>query len=209
MAPTVSKWANSVNENFRFTFKLWKGITHNKGLDFKKSDVEYFFKSVNSVKGKKGCLLIQFPPGLGKEGIGQLKKLLKCVSKINIKDHWNIAVEFRNKSWYHEDVYELLEFYKAAMVIQDIPKSATPMIDHQNDFIYIRFHGPSGNYRGSYSDDFLSEYAGYIKEWIGESKTVYVYFNNTMGEAFKNSEFLNRLIYNKGRLKNIRKRKSA
>ncbi|HKR06351.1 MAG TPA: DUF72 domain-containing protein [Bacteroidia bacterium] len=209
MAATVSKWVNSVNENFKFTFKLWKGITHTKDLDFKKSDVEFFFKSVNNAKDKKGCLLIQFPPGSGRGNIGQLEKLLKCVSKINIKDPWNVAVEFRNRSWYHEDVYDLLEFYKATMVIQDIPKSATPRINHPVDFIYIRFHGPSGNYRDSYSDDFLSEYAGYIKEWIGEGKTVYVYFNNTMGDAFKNSEFLNRLIYSKARLKNIRKEKSA
>ena len=31
-----------------------------------------------------------------------------------------------------------------------------------------------------------NEYATYINEWIEEGKIVYVYFNNTMGDAFKN-----------------------
>jgi uncharacterized protein YecE (DUF72 family) len=83
-----------------------------------------------------------------------------------------------------------LELHNAAIVIQDIPKSATPLIDHTTDFIYLRFHGPSGNYRDSYSDSFLAEYATYIKEWLEQGKTVYAYFNNTMGEAFQNIQTL-------------------
>ncbi|WP_255479862.1 DUF72 domain-containing protein [Mucilaginibacter sp. E4BP6] len=40
--------------------------------------------------------------------------------------------------------------------------------------------------RGSYSDAFLSEYASYINDWLDEGKTVYTYFNNTMGNALQN-----------------------
>ena len=67
---------------------------------------------------------------------------------------WMIAIEFRNGSWYHDEVYELLHFYGAAVVMHDIPKSATPLIVHRSGFLYLRFHGPTGNYRGSYADDF-------------------------------------------------------
>ena len=59
------------------------------------------------------------------------------------------------------------------MVIQDIPKSATPLMNHKLDFVHIRFHGPTGNYRESYSEDFLKEYASLINEWIEERKIVY------------------------------------
>src|SRR5690606_17397888 len=124
-------------------------------------------------------------------------KLLSCINEINIKHGWKVAVEFRNTSWYHEKVYELLDFYKAAMVIHDIPKSATPLLDQPTDFIYARFHGPTGNYRDSYSEDFLHEYATYINEWIAEGKTVYVYFNNTMGDAFRNLQTLNNFFQDK------------
>ena len=194
-AATVSKWAESVPENFKFTFKLWKGITHTKGLNFIKEDVSAFFSSINSVKDKKGCLLIQFPPGLSREYTFQLYNLLSCIKETEGTQEWKIAIEFRNKSWYHKHVYSLLNLYKAAIVIQDIPKSATPLLDHISDFMYVRFHGPTGNYRDSYSKDFLNEYANYVNEWAEEDKTVYVYFNNTMGDAFQNLKTLNGLLH--------------
>lgn len=192
MPKTVEKWAASVPEDFRFTFKLWKEITHVKALEFKEADVERFFNVISGAGSKKGSVLVQFPPGLGKTYMRQLDALLQCIG--NIDHNWPIAVEFRNRSWYHEDVYELVHSYNAAVVIQDIPKSATPMIDHPPGIIYLRFHGPSGDYRDSYEGSFLSEYAGYIREWMKEGKTVYAYFNNTMGDAFKNLQTLNRFV---------------
>lgn len=192
---TVIKWTGSVMNNFKFTFKLWKEITHCKELNFKKEDVDLFIKAINNVQNKKGCLLIQFPPSLGKEYTVQLNNLLSCIRKIE-PINWKIAVEFRNKSWYNDAVYNLLKNFKAALVIHDIPKSATPMINHASDFIYLRFHGPTGNYRGNYPADFLSDYATYINEWITEGKEVYVYFNNTMGEALNNLKTLNSFVLN-------------
>lgn len=193
-AATVTKWAASVPDTFKFTFKMYKGITHVKGLEFDEADVAAFFASINSVKEKKGCLLVQFPPSFNKAYLGQLKHLLSCIQVHNTSQRWNIAVEFRHTSWYEDDVYDLLHHYRVALVMQDIPKSATPLIQHPTDFIYLRFHGPTGNYRERYSDDFLNEYAVYIHEWRTEGKTVYVYFNNTMGDAFDNLKTLNRSV---------------
>ncbi len=192
---TVAKWAELVPEHFKFTFKLWKEITHIKGFNFNPEDVSTFFKSINSVHKKRGCLLIQFPPGLGREYFVQLKNLLNCIKESNPQQGWALAVEFRNNSWYHEDVYNLLNNYNATMVIQDTPKSATPLIQHSSECLYIRFHGPTGNYRGGYSEDFLKDYATQIKEWIEEGKIIYVYFNNTMGDAFNNLKTLNQFIF--------------
>lgn len=193
-AKTISNWISSVPEDFKFTFKLWRDITHVKQLDFKESDVQLFFNIISKANEKKGCVLIQFPPSLGIAHIMQLDALFRCIAQHNVNGEWKIAVEFRNKSWYSDESYELLQLYNAALVIQDIPKSITPLIDHLSDFIYVRFHGPSGNYRDSYSEQFLSEYATYIKEWLEEGKTVYTYFNNTMGDAFKNLQALNQII---------------
>lgn len=191
---TVSKWADSVEKDFRFSFKLWKEITHVKGLHLLQKDVELFMQSIESAGKKKGCLLIQFPPSVSMKNYSALKKLLTIVNNINTKSSWRIAVEFRNKTWYDEKVYELLQSYKATLVIHDIPKSATPFFTRDYDFIYMRFHGPTGNYRGDYSDEFLAEYAGYVREWLREGKTVYAYFNNTMGNAFNNLKTLNSFV---------------
>lgn len=196
-AVTVTKWAASVPNHFKFTFKLWKGITHTKGLNFNEADVALFLDSIHVIKQKKGCLLIQLPPSLGIANKIQLNALLSCIKENDVNQNWSLAVEFRNNSWYHEDVYDILNFYKATLVVHDMPKSATPLLKQSLDFVYIRFHGPSGNYRESYSEDFLNEYANVVHDWTETGKTVYVYFNNTMGDAINNLKYLNALIQDK------------
>lgn len=193
MPTTVKRWALSVNDSFRFTFKLFQEITHIKGLLFNDSHVRQFMETISHVDVKKGCLLVQFPPSVTIEYFRQLDHILNSIKQCDPDNLWKVAVEFRNISWYIEEVYELLAGYNAALVLQDISKSATPFI-HTSDFVYVRFHGPTGNYRGSYTDSFLLEYAEYIKEWLSEGKSVYVYFNNTAGDAFNNLATLNSFI---------------
>jgi len=182
---TIEKWVGQVGNDFVFTFKLWKQVTHNPFLNFIPNDVQLFFDAIAPAHQKKGCVLIQFPPSCGIENKTQLKHLLRCINEVNIHS-WNIAIEFRNQSWYEAEIFQLLEKSNAALVVHDIPRSATPLTDSDCDFVYIRFHGPTGNYRGSYPDTFLAEYAIYVKDWIGDNKKVYMYFNNTMGDAYHN-----------------------
>ncbi len=193
MASTMRKWAESVPDDFQFTFKLWKEITHTRGLLFKQEDLDNFIEVISCVGDKMGCLLVQFPPSINVQHIHQLEKLLFGLKIADPLKRWKVAVEFRNRSWYEENVYELLDAHQAAMVFQDLPASSGPLIETA-EFIYLRFHGPNGGYRGSYPDDFLSEYAGYIKDWQEDGKDVYAYFNNTMGEAVKNLITLNGFV---------------
>ncbi len=81
MPKTVEKWALSVPDDFRFTFKLWKEITHVKNLEFKEEDVVTFFKATSGAAQKKGCILIQFPPSLGKTSLLELEALLICIKQ--------------------------------------------------------------------------------------------------------------------------------
>ena len=191
---TIANWAESVPGNFRFTFKVSKTITHVKELKFAKKEVTDFINVVENIGEKKGCLLAQFPPSLKIEKLDQLQRLLETLGEATYKSDWKLAIEFRDPSWYEGEVYELLEEYNAAMVIQDIPKSATPLSDVRGDFIYLRFHGPEPRYRGDYSDEFLKRYAGYVNKWLSEKKTVYAYFNNTVGAAFENLQAFNKYV---------------
>jgi uncharacterized protein YecE (DUF72 family) len=110
---------------------------------------------------------------------------LNEVNSIN-QSRWRVGVEFRDAGWYNEEVLDLLRSVNASLVLQDIPKPVAPIVSTSDEFIYVRFHGPTGNYRGSYPGYFLKEYATYILEWLAEGKKVYVYFNNTAGDAFLN-----------------------
>jgi uncharacterized protein YecE (DUF72 family) len=50
-------------------------------------------------------------------------------------------------------------------------------------FIYVRGHGPKGNYRGSYSEGVLVGWADRIAAWQSAGCDVYAYFDNDIGCA--------------------------
>ncbi len=193
---TVKKWAGEVSEEFRFTFKLFKEITHNKDLAFDPDTVTKFFKVIDAVGRKKGCVLVQFPPSVRIGHLLQLRLLMSVLQDTNYDGEWRIALEFRHPSLYTEEVYELLETNQLGMVIHDKFPANSPIRESHPDFMYLRFHGPGGNYRGSYEHDVLAEYASYITEWLNEGKKVFVYFNNTMGEAHANLNMLRQFVSN-------------
>jgi len=191
---TFSKWANEVSDNFKFTVKLWRGITHAKNLNYFEDDIKNFMESVNNLKSKSGCLLVQFPASINVNFIQKVDAILFLLNQLNSQTQWAIAVEFRHNSWYQAPTYKMLENYDSTLVSHDMPNSKTP-IDYEPDRLaYFRFHGPTGRYNGSYSDDFISQQAKQIQQWQNSGKEIYVYFNNTIGDALKNAQLLQKLV---------------
>jgi uncharacterized protein YecE (DUF72 family) len=191
-AATVEKWRESVPADFRFTFKLPKAVTHAKGLHFSVAEVERFAEAVAHTGDKKGCLLVQLPPSVKRERQEELEGLLECLR--DDAKGWKIAVEFRHVSWYDRAVYRVLQGYGATLVEQDLPASATPPVQVAEDFTYLRFHGPEGGYRGSYDETILAGYAARIIDSIKNGRDMYVYFNNTIGNAIGNLQTLNKKV---------------
>jgi uncharacterized protein YecE (DUF72 family) len=187
---TVAKWATEVPDNFRFTFKLWQEITHVKGLAYKSEDVLRFMEVIDQAGDKKGSLLIQFPPSLTIDQFAKVESLLSLISG------WPVALEFRHNSWYIGETYELADEYNASVVLHDIPKSRNTQLNKKAPFTYLRFHGPAGDYKGGYTDTQLGTYASLVKEWSDAHKDVYIYFNNTIGDAIPNLMTLNGLLGN-------------
>ncbi|MFZ2146681.1 MAG: DUF72 domain-containing protein, partial [Sedimentisphaerales bacterium] len=59
------------------------------------------------------------------------------------------------------------------------------------DIIYIRFHGTTGRYSGSYSKSALQNWAKWLKEQSQQARSIYVYFNNDAhAHAIKNAKTL-------------------
>jgi len=194
MSVTFSKWAGEVPPGFRFTVKLWQGITHVKGLRFLPVDVNRFLYAADQLGSKKGCLLIQLPPGLKADRIDQLDRLLERICVADPGGTWKLAVEFRNRSWYTTEAETVLERYKAAKVLQDMPASGIAELSGDQQFVYLRFHGPNGDYKGGYSDLVLHAWAQKIRAWLEAGKEVYAYFNNTIGDALKDLNTLRGLV---------------
>ena len=187
MPATFKKWAMDVPDDFTFTVKLWKEITHAKDLDIDTERIEHFLYAANWLDEKKGCLLIQFPGKIGIQYYNQVEKILQSINEYDPNNKWRIAVEFRNPTWYVGESFELMDEYDASIVLHDIPKARNMDLNKKAAFVYIRFHGPAGDYRGNYSNDLLKEYADKIKAFLIEGKDVYAYFNNTIGSAFENA----------------------
>lgn len=188
---TFERWSQEVPEGFEFTVKLWKGITHNK--EWKPADVDQFMRAVNALGDKKGCLLIQFPASIKIEYFDQAGRILKTIMDTGNAGQWKKAVEFRDQSWYTKKTYQMLDHYNASIVLHDMPASGTRELNGKADFVYLRFHGEKGDYAGDYSPALLQQTARCIEEWKQQGKQVYVYFNNTIGNAFENALHLQRL----------------
>ncbi len=191
---TLEKWSLDVPADFQFTIKVWKEITHVKQLDFNQQDVKTFVSVANHIGVKKGCLLIQFPGSITDEYYKQVVKLLRCLHNANGENNWRVAVEFRNTTWYNSKTYKLLNTLNSSMVLHDMPKSKKLQSEGSAGFSYYRFHGPKGDYRGSYTDEFLGEQAENIQKHLNHGTDVYAYFNNTMGNAYENAMHLKVLL---------------
>lgn len=191
MRSTVSKWSKMVPHAFKFTFKLFRGITHTKGAFYKDADIVQFMDAVEGVDvEKRGCILMQFPASYKFQNQPMFMDLLQVIYPAIKRQKWKLAIEFRDDSWYSDAIYEMMDSLDFGLVIHDKGGNSTPLFNAAADFVYVRLHGPGGDYKGSYEDDFLHEYATYIADWFREGKDVFLYFNNTMGSALKNLETL-------------------
>jgi uncharacterized protein YecE (DUF72 family) len=187
---TFEKWADDVTEGFQFSIKILKDITHVKNLNTEFKIVKSFISAANHLGNKKGCMLIQFPGRITSDYARDVEKILTHISKADSKNEWRKAVEFRSSTWYTERTKKFLHQYHAALVLHDMPKSGNLKLDENASFQYFRFHGPTGDYRGSYSEKFLQEQASKIADALLQGRDVYAYFNNTMGDAFQNAATL-------------------
>jgi uncharacterized protein YecE (DUF72 family) len=191
---TFNKWVEDVPEHFKFTIKLWNEVTHVKQLVSHLDKINVFLEAARAVGHKKGCLLIQFPGKITIEYFNKVEEILFRIQEADSQNEWSKAVEFRNNSWYIRETFELLDYTSSSLVLHDMPKSANSRLNNGASFVYFRYHGVNGDYRGSYSEAFLKLQSETIKQRLDEGKDVYAYFNNTMGSAFDNAMSLRQMV---------------
>ena len=85
--------------------------------------------------------------------------------------------EFREPSWFTDQIYELLKKHHAALCVYHLSGYDSPA-EVTADFVYLRFHGTESTYGGSYSKSQLRLWARRIRAWRDDGKAVFVYFNN-------------------------------
>lgn len=181
---TFDQWRQASGKGFRFAVKGSRYITHMKKLKDPRKTLKKFLDAVRSLKSKLGPILFQLPPKwhINTERLGSFLK--------ELPSKYQYAFEFRDKSWFNDDVYALLSDHNAAFCIYDMIGDTTPQVVTA-DFIYVRFHGPSQKYGGNYQKRQLKTWAKKIQDWTKDGKDVYCYFNNDLeGYAVKNAQAL-------------------
>ena len=195
---TLQKWSLDVVSDFIFTLKLWQDVTHTKNLLTDLDNIDTFINAAEGIGDKKGCILIQFPGKITLDYYKEVEGILSRLSEQDSQNNWRKAIEFRDSSWYVNETLELMEEYGASIVLHDMPKSKNEIPNTNASFIYVRFHGADGDYRGSYTDEFLQDQYKNIRGWLKSGKDVYVYFNNTIGSAFDNAMSLKKMAETDG-----------
>jgi uncharacterized protein YecE (DUF72 family) len=147
-----------------------------------------FFERVDRLKPKLGPIVFQLPPFWGVD-MERLAAFLRALPKRH-----RYAFEFRNPTWHTEDVYRLLRKHNSGFCIFEIAGFASEFTITA-DFTYVRLHGPAGAYQGSYSPSKLQRWAARIRDWRGELRAVWVYFDNDQSAyAVQNALTLKRLL---------------
>ncbi len=183
---TVENWRKRVPDNFTFVVKASRIITHLKKLEGVKEILFNFLDICSEFKEKLGPILFQTPPLL-KVNKDKLQNLLNVIIEHPLGNTTRIALEFRNKTWFCDEIFDILKSANSSLCFSDMPEFEidSPVTA---DFVYIRKHGKLERYASLYSDEELKTYARDIKKYLKENKDVYVFFNNdAYGYAVKNA----------------------
>jgi len=167
---TLKKWRRQTPNDFKFTLKAPRFITHYKKLKDVEGDVEKLYNLTANLEQKLGCHLFQLPPSFNKEEktLERIKHLLQIMDARK-----NNAIEFRHKSWWEEDTYELLD--ENGIGFCSVIGLGMPYdIVVTGDIAYFRFHGE--HYNTLYSESEIKKYAETMKNI--KCKNCYAYFNN-------------------------------
>jgi uncharacterized protein YecE (DUF72 family) len=170
-AATVADWCNRVSPDFRFALKASQFITHRKKLRDCREPLERFFTEAAGFGERLGPILFQLPPRW-RVNVDRLRQFVAL-----LPEDLDYSMEFRDPSWHTPQVYELLAESGIAFCQFHLAGFLSPLMV-TTDLVYIRLHGPGAAYCGSYSDRDLGDWATRIRDWMGEGRQVWLFFDN-------------------------------
>ncbi|TVP40074.1 DUF72 domain-containing protein [Candidatus Nitrosocosmicus arcticus] len=133
---TVRGWKDKTPEDFKFSLKFPKVITHEKKLEDVAKPLSILFYSLEPLIEKTITLLIQLPPFLSeKKGFNPLKDMIRHLDK-----RFRYSLEVRHSSWFNDNVYDFLKENNISLVWSVRDELESPSI-LTSDQVYIRFIG--------------------------------------------------------------------
>lgn len=190
---TYENWRKKTPDDFLFSVKASRFITHIKRLRDVDEAWPRFIDNALILEEKLAPVLFQFPQNFLYD-FERLKSFLELAKDTN-RNRANpvrFVYEFRHESWFRSDVYKLLSDFDAALCIADGPKYPREEV-LTTDFSYIRYHGKL--LTPNYSKRDLQREARFIEKLMKQESQLFVYFNNdTGGHAIRNADYLKELL---------------
>jgi uncharacterized protein YecE (DUF72 family) len=172
-AETFGAWARRAPPRFVYAVKASRFLTHMKKLKDPAEPLQLFFSRAVRLGGSFGPVLYQLPPRWP-VNLERFETFLAALPKG--RRH---TVEFREPSWYSDEVMSLLTRHRVALCLHDMQGSETGQLA-PGPFVYVRFHGTS-KYSGSYPDETIDRWAEWLAARVREKMKVFAYFNNDTG----------------------------
>lgn len=184
-ASTYARWAESVPDDFRFSVKIPKTITHTARLLETDGLIDAFLEELAPLRHKVACLLVQLPPSL----VFDAAVAERFFGALRTRHTQDIACEPRHASWLTAAADTLLSSHRVARVAAD--PAAPPGAESPggwSDLRYFRWHGSPRRYYSSYPDETLAALAGTLRKAAAQSRVVWCIFDNTVtGAAAENA----------------------
>lgn len=157
-------WGTRTPDNFRFTLKAPRRITHDARLRHCEDLTQNFCRTARTLGAKLGSLLFQLPPTFKRDDVA-LAEFLEL-----LPEGTRAAFEFRHASWHDDAVFELLKKRDAALCVADSEKMSTPVVTTAS-YAYFRLRDDG------YEPSDISRWASTIRE-LSHGRDAYVYFKH-------------------------------
>jgi uncharacterized protein YecE (DUF72 family) len=179
---TFAAWARQTPAGFLMAVKASRYLTHLKRLRDPIEPVGRFLDHAAPLASRLGPVLYQLPAKFGID-LPRLEGFVRALPHTlprqdgRRRQRLQHVIEFRDPSWYDPDTFALLAEHRVAVCLHDMP-GAPPDLPPGSPFVYVRFHGASGRYHGSYGPAALDAWAGRLVDEWRKGLDVYAYFNN-------------------------------
>ncbi len=172
-AATFAAWGRRAPARFVYALKASRFLTHMKKLKEPEEPIDRFFTRARGLGRSFGPVLYQLPPRWAMN-VERLREFLEALPRGQ-----RHAFEFREPSWYSDEVFALLARHRAALCLHDMAGSASGRLD-VGPFVYVRFHGTT-RYSGRYGDESIDAWADWLAARVRAGTPIYAYFNNDVG----------------------------
>lgn len=185
---TYARWAASVPEEFRFSVKMPRVITHERELRRARAPLEQFLGEAGGLGDRLGAILVQLPPSLAfdSRSAGRFFDLLRRL-------HTGAVVcEPRHATWLTPAAEALLARVQVGRVGADPPPA--PGAGRPGGWpglVYFRMHGSPRKYWSRYDRGTVDTLAAALTAAAGDRWCI---FDNTAsGAAIENALEVRRL----------------